>query len=110
LSRWPSWCPRPRYAGVLFTGADRIVRCHLSPALWKEVPHEVSVGMAPRGLPSGSTLQPALAGERWRDLTVRWMHVMPVEIDQPEATAATLDRYLRQQATEMRLTLPLETP
>src|SRR5262245_40572058 len=80
-------CAGARYASVLLVNGDRIDRVHLAAGLWREIEHEISVGLPAKALPEGSALQKALAGAEWRSVVVSYLHRLPIEIEKPEDAA-----------------------
>jgi hypothetical protein len=83
-----------RYASVVWAGSDRIDRAFMSPALWKDLSHQVSAGLLPQVLDSKSPIAALLVGRR--DLTMQYLHALPVTIARPTDAATVLDQQLRQ--------------
>jgi len=83
-----------RYAAVLWAGSDRIDRAHISPALWKNLSHQLSAGLSPEALDSKSPIAALLTGRR--DFRMQYLYALPVTIARPTDAATVLDQQLRQ--------------
>jgi hypothetical protein len=89
--------PDAEYAGVLLAGGRRVDRVFAAPDLWADIEQEVAVGLPTRPLAPDSAIATLLTGGS-ESQTVQWQHEFPVEIDDPEAAADTLDLQLRQES------------
>ena len=88
-------CVTARYVSVAIPSVERIERRYPMPAQWAAIEAELAVGLAPAPLPKASVIRSLLAAETLLD--VQYVHVLPVEVEGPEATAPVLDGLLRQQ-------------
>jgi hypothetical protein len=81
--------PETRYASVIWLGYTGIERRHATPAQWKEIEHEFSVGLPPRPLDPSTALAGLLCADS--GLRVEWLHATPVNVERPEDVAKALD-------------------
>jgi hypothetical protein len=101
-------CLQARYVCVLRTGGDRIERHFSSPPQWREIQHEIAMGLSTDALPAASALVQVLA-EGQRGIAVRWMSAQPVAFAEPAGAVAVLDAHLKAVAASLAAPRPAAT-
>jgi hypothetical protein len=84
-------CLPARYVTVLWRGAARIERRFARPATWTDIELEIASGLKTGPLDRTSLLGVLLAANSGATVALRYRTL--IDVDQSEATAATLDRY-----------------
>jgi hypothetical protein len=93
---WALVCPDARYASVMLHEAAVITRRYADPPKWREMAHEMRIGMHPGPLAATSAIVRLIAESRSRWIAVHWVAAFQIEADPLELTAA-LDAKLREQ-------------
>ena len=101
-------CPEARYASVRWVHADRLDRCRVSAAQWREIARVLGAGTTPGRIEPSSALGTVLAGDRL-GVTVQWLTSLPAADVAPEAVAGELDGLLKRQPLTGPLTLLRES-
>lgn len=87
-------CVDARYASVALEGVGHLLRRFATPAIWREVAHEISMGLNPGPLPAEAHLAQLLAGEASRSIVVQWVTATVVDAA-PEGVTERLDATLK---------------
>jgi hypothetical protein len=89
-------CEEARYASVWSMNAPRPDRRHVSPADWRHIEADISIGLSPGPLESGSVLFHTLVPtERRRCVTLQYVASVLVDAEPVAGLAERLDRLLK---------------
>lgn len=88
---WGLLCPDARYASVKSTGTAALARRHGDATDWRDVLHEMAMGLPPGPLPAKGAVSRLLAGDR-PDLVVQYVTV--VHVKEALGAASALDEIL----------------
>jgi hypothetical protein len=99
-------CPDARYVGRLGLPAPHTPRAapmpgvdhrHASPEQWKEVLHQLKVGLNPGPLPRASAAYQMLTGDLNATIVCQYMSHAPIAFEHPHQAVDALDRSLKSQ-------------
>jgi hypothetical protein len=93
---WAAVCAEARYAGVLAAGTTELVRRGVDAGAWREIEHELSMGLPAGPLPASGAISRAVVGGENRGLIVQYVTAIPINSD-PAGAAAKLDAVLHAQ-------------
>jgi hypothetical protein len=72
-------------------GDGGVQRRHVSPEAWREIAHELSVGLHPGPIRRDAALWRSVAGGVHVPVALRYLHRRDFDIAQPDLTAGMLD-------------------
>jgi hypothetical protein len=97
-------CVEARYASMRWRGVDRVDRRFASPAEWKDMEHQLKMGLSTKPLPPAGVFARVLTGGG-PDRIVRWLNVTTITVDDPAMAVQAFDAHLKRQPVELRQTL-----
>jgi hypothetical protein len=69
----------------------------ITASAWRELLHELSVGVPTGPLPRSSAVHKALMAEQVASVVVQYLSQLPVTVEHPHEVAPALDRFLKSQ-------------
>ena len=100
-------CVDARYFSTITKRLNRPTRHFVTPAQWKELQHQIAMGLPAQVFPSDNPIAVLLA-DRVEPQTVSWLGTTPIAVERPEDAARALDRHLRVSLQAYRPGLRLE--
>jgi hypothetical protein len=94
-------CPRAQFVGRLLRSVEskpaNVEHRSVRLSDWREIRHELSVGLNPGPLPRASAVHQAIAGDWSASLVTQYLYRQPIDVEHAHKVVEALHRLLKSQ-------------